>query len=87
MLLCQNNDDGADPHPPALAQVTSDGNLAIIAGSDTTASVLSNLFYFLLRDPEAYKRLQEEVDQYYPPGEDATSTQHHPKMVFLEAVM
>ena len=28
-----------------------------------------------------------EVDKYYPQGEDALDTQHHGKMVFLEAVM
>lgn len=70
-----------------MAQVIADANLAIVAGSDTTASVLSNIFYYLLRDPAAYKRLQKEVDEYYPPGEDATGTQHHTKMVYLEAVM
>jgi len=31
--------------------------------------------------------LQDEVDYYYPPGEDALNPQHHPKMVYLEAVL
>ncbi|CAL1706398.1 unnamed protein product [Somion occarium] len=82
-----NNDDGAEPEPPAKEQVVSDGNLAIIAGSDTTASVLSNIVYYLLLEPTTYKRLQQEVDLYYPPGEDATNTKNHTKMVFLEAVI
>lgn len=43
--------------------------------------------YFLMRNPEYYKRLQEEVDKYYPPGEDALDPQHHGKMVVLDAVM
>ncbi|KAI0075130.1 high nitrogen upregulated cytochrome P450 monooxygenase 2 [Panus rudis PR-1116 ss-1] len=82
-----NNDDGAEPQSPPQSHVVSDGNLAVVAGSDTTASILSNAFYFLLSHPEAYKKLQEEVDRYYPPGEDATSVLHHPKMTYLEAVI
>lgn len=67
--------------------VTSEGALALVAGSDTTSSVLSNVFYCLLRDPESYKRLQEEVDKFYPPGENSLDPRHHNSMLFLEAVM
>ena len=67
--------------------VISDGALAIVAGSDTTASVLSNLFWLLLRHPQYYKRLQEEVDKFYPPGENALDPKHHPNMPYLESVM
>lgn len=38
-------------------------------------------------NPESYKRLQEEVDKFYPQGEDALNTQHHVNMPYLEAVM
>ena len=59
----------------------------MVAGADTTSIALSNLFYFVLKDGEAYKRLQAEVDHFYPPGENALDTKHHPNMPFLNAVM
>ena len=65
----------------------ADGTLAIVAGSDTTSSVLSSIFYCLLTHPEAYVRLRAEVDAYYPPGEDALNTKHHAEMPYLNAVM
>ena len=61
--------------------------LAIIAGADTTANALTMLFYCLLQHPDVYARLQEEVDRFYPPGEDPTGTKHHREMVFLTACM
>lgn len=33
------------------------------AGSETTAITLSAVFYYLLRNPECYKKLQEELDE------------------------
>ncbi|OSD00805.1 high nitrogen upregulated cytochrome P450 monooxygenase 2 [Trametes coccinea BRFM310] len=81
-----NNEDGAEPTPP-LPQVVADGALAVVAGSDTTSSVLSNLVYCLLTHPEAYARLRSEVDTYYPPGEDALNTKHHADMPYLTAVI
>ncbi|KAM5535858.1 hypothetical protein V8D89_010476 [Ganoderma adspersum] len=81
-----NNEDGAEPTPP-LPEVIADGTLAIIAGSDTTSSVLSSIFYCLLTHPEAYVRLRAEVDSYYPPGETALNTKHHADMPYLNAVI
>ena len=61
--------------------------MAVIAGSDTTATSLGNIFWYLLQNKNVYDGLQAEVDLYYPPGEDALDTRHHPKMHYLEAVM
>ena len=38
------------------------GDLAIIAGSDTTSNAITNVLYFLMNNPIAYKRLQAEID-------------------------
>ena len=67
--------------------VISDGVLAVLAGSDTTSSVLSNLFWCILQRPDIYKRLRAEVDHYYPPGEDSLDGKHLGDMRYLEAVM
>ena len=37
--------------------------------------------------PEAYKRLQAEVDKLYPSSEDSLDSKHLPNMPYLEAVM
>ncbi|KAI0688704.1 cytochrome P450 [Cytidiella melzeri] len=82
-----NNEDGAQKENPPKPVVISDGFLVLIAGSDTTATVLASLFWCLLTHPDVYKRLRDEVDTFYPPEEDSTSPRHHSQMVYLEAVI
>ena len=67
--------------------MTSDGALALVAGSDTTASIASSTLHCLLRDPTSFTRLRAEVDAVYPPGEDSLDPKHYPDMHYLEAVM
>ena len=83
----QNNEDGEEKQTSDQATVLSDSGTAIIAGSDTTASVFSSLVYCLLKNPDVYKRLQAEVDEFYPPEENSLDPKHHTKMPYLEAVM
>lgn len=78
---------GVERYPPTFNEVASDGVLAIVAGSDTTATTLTCLFYSLMANKVAYRRLQAEVDKYYPPGEDPCATTYHASMKYLTAVI
>ncbi|KAH7931071.1 high nitrogen upregulated cytochrome P450 monooxygenase 2 [Leucogyrophana mollusca] len=78
------SDSGTSPFPLILANSV----LAIIAGSDTTSSVLSNIVYYLISNPTDYARLREEVDLVFRPTE--TSSVHpelFTEMPFLNAVI
>jgi cytochrome P450 len=52
---------------PMMPNIVSDGALAVIAGSDTTAGALAVIFYHLVRYPSYRVRLQSEIDFYSPP--------------------
>lgn len=38
-------------------------HLSSLAGSDTTAIAIRAIFYFLVKTPQVYARLREEIDQ------------------------
>lgn len=54
-----------DPGMNPEALVFRNALLAIVAGSDTTSSVLSNVFYYLLRHPTCHARLRAEIDEAF----------------------
>ena len=85
--VLQSNEDGAEKESPPRHIVIGAGLLALVASSDTTATVVTNIMYCLLRHPDVYKRLQAEVDKFYPPGEDSLDSKHIKDMHYLEAVM
>ncbi|PSS01015.1 hypothetical protein PHLCEN_2v4081 [Hermanssonia centrifuga] len=81
----------------ATSEDIPDGVSAWIVESHTTSSVLSNLFYCLLRHPHAYARLRAEVDECYPPLtdesesdvdiEDGLDAEKYEEMPWLDAVI
>ncbi|KAL5522514.1 hypothetical protein ACEPAG_8530 [Sanghuangporus baumii] len=82
------DEEHVEPVPPTDKEIISDSGLAIIAGSDTTSTTLSGLFYYLLSNPLEYKRLQHEIDTAFPPGEgDPFDTTKLAEMPFLNAVI
>ncbi|KAF8970540.1 cytochrome P450 [Flammula alnicola] len=73
-----------DPFP----FIVNNAVLAIIAGSDTTSSALSNIIYYLLRYPEYFRRLRRETDEVFSFA-DCTSIDisQLPSMKLLNAVI
>ncbi|TFK81541.1 cytochrome P450 [Polyporus arcularius HHB13444] len=82
-----NEEDIPERPSPPLQHLVNDGILAVVAGSDTSSSCLTSLFFLLLTHPETYAKLQAEVDRYYSAGEDPAETKHHRDMPYLHAVI
>jgi cytochrome P450 len=57
----------------------------LLAGRDTTASLLSNLFFMLSRQPEVYSRLAEEIRGIAPTTDQAPSLEQLKSMKYLRA--
>jgi len=85
--LLQSGEELPEAQRPSVDDVAQDGELAIIAGSDTTSSVLTALLYYLLRNPEVYNRLQEEVDSALISGEEPLDAVKLSHMVWLNGCM
>ncbi|KAF8462276.1 putative cytochrome P450 [Kalaharituber pfeilii] len=80
-ILDKKDDPGfSDIHLPGNAQIL------VIAGSETTATQLSGLTYYLLKTPDAYQRLKDEIRISFRSYWDINSltTQHLP---YLNAVI
>ncbi|PIL28305.1 cytochrome P450 [Ganoderma sinense ZZ0214-1] len=82
-----NNEDLPEEAPPPSRHLLDDGVLAMVAGSDTTSSAITSIFHCLLAHPGAYAALQEEVDRFYPRGEDVCNAAHQREMHYLTAVI
>ncbi|KAJ3555926.1 hypothetical protein NM688_g2310 [Phlebia brevispora] len=82
-----SNEDQVEKESPSRPVVVSDGILAMIAGSDTTAVTIANIFYLLLIHGDKYNLLREEVDRYYPRGEDPLDPKDYINMHYLGAVI
>jgi cytochrome P450 len=63
------------------------GSLTIGIGSDTTGTVLSNVFLNLLTHPEVYDRLRKEIDDAIPAEITAVDPSALSNLPYLQAVM
>jgi cytochrome P450 len=67
--------------------IHSDGLLAVIGGSDTTATAFSVLWYYLLLNPAKFDHLRDEIDTYFPSGEEPLDFTRMASMPYLNACM
>lgn len=65
--------------------IMSNMNTFLIAGHETTSGLLSYAMYHLLKDPAAYKAVQEEVDRVI--GQDALQAHHLKDLKYINAVL
>lgn len=59
----------------------------MIAGSDTTSTVMAALLYYLLLNPVAYERLQEEIDSAFTRGEEPLDMEILSRLEWLNGCM
>ncbi|KAJ4483590.1 cytochrome P450 [Lentinula aciculospora] len=71
---------------PQMKEVVADALMAIVAGADTTSVALTNFFYLILKNPEHYQRLREEVDTVYADA-DATDVSRQSGLKYLSACL
>ncbi|EUC47483.1 hypothetical protein COCMIDRAFT_35012 [Bipolaris oryzae ATCC 44560] len=57
----------------------------LVAGHETTSGLLSFTFYFLLKNPQAYEKAQQEVDEVI--GKGPITVEHLSKIPYLNAVL
>ncbi|KAJ7864741.1 cytochrome P450 [Mycena olivaceomarginata] len=78
---------GMEKKKPTLAEVAADGVLSIVAGSDTTSIAISSFVWFILRNPDIYRRVQAEVDSVYADGDSLLDALKHDELRFLTACL
>ena len=83
----QSGEDLPENERPPFSDIVQNGTLAIIAGSDTTSSVLTAIIYYLLLNPAAYERLQEEVDGVFSSGEEPLDAVKLSRLEWLNSCM
>lgn len=65
----------------------ADGLLAIIGGSETVPLTLTALFCMLIRYPEVYQRLQDEIDAAFLSKDENFDNSKLAGLPYLNAVM
>jgi cytochrome P450 len=53
-------------------------------GSDTTATVLASLFFYLLQNPKIFEKLRVEIEKFHPRG-DVITAENFGEMNYLDA--
>ncbi|KAI1378435.1 cytochrome P450 [Hypoxylon crocopeplum] len=74
-------------HELSDAELVSNSDLLMVAGSETTATLLSGATYWMLKTPHALKRATEEVRNAFQSGEDITFNEARAKLPYMIACL
>lgn len=78
----------SDKERMSPAEAVSDAIMAIVAGYDTTATVLTGILYYVIKNPHVYARLREELDEHFQKaGGDSLNSSRLGELPYLSAVM
>ncbi|KAI1430543.1 cytochrome P450 [Xylaria sp. CBS 124048] len=76
-----------EPHEMTDAELASNADMLMLAGSETTASFLSGTTYWLLKTPRALRRATEEVRQAFASDADITFDDARAKLPYMIACL
>ncbi|KAF7377786.1 hypothetical protein MSAN_00202000 [Mycena sanguinolenta] len=79
------DEGGFEKQKPSLKTSAADGIVAVVAASDTTTSALNSTVWFLLSNPECYRRVRQELDTVFSDGDDPLDVNKQPELHFLSA--
>jgi cytochrome P450 len=74
------------PDGLSFEEMVSQGLLLMLAGSETTATLLSGLLYYVLINPSTMARLRAEINSSFTDEKDIT-IQHVAELPYLHAVI
>jgi cytochrome P450 len=75
------------PHEMTDEELVSNADLFMLAGSETTATLLSGVTYWLLKTPHALKRVTEEVRQTFASDDAITFDNARVKLPYMMACL
>lgn len=78
--------DNSEEKGMSREEIDSNGNLLILAGSDTSATTCGSTTWFLVKNPRTLKKLQDEVRSSFQSMEDITVAAAS-KLSYLRAVI
>lgn len=78
--------DAKDSHAMTLREIEAVSSILVLAGSETTATLLAGATYLLLKYPRTLRKATAEVRDHFKSGEDITSSTVK-ELPYLNAVL
>ena len=84
LLNAKDPETGSGLSTPEL---WGEANVLMIAGSDTTATTLAATIFYLVRNPQAMQRLQQEIRESFDSVEEIVSGPRLGELVYIKACL